>query len=119
MNLMISAITGKYLGTEINGKWWKRYRKNNMFARGDGKFYADDKTIYFHRLLTNEPISINIKDIKGFSVGKWHSGKWMMGYPVLKINWQKDGLVLSSGFFLYKNESDIRSLINKLTKKRI
>ena len=116
---MINEISGKYLGTEINGKWWKRYRKNKMFTRGDGKFYADDKMIYFYRSLTNDPISIDIKDITGFSIGKWHSGKWMMDYPVLKVNWQKDGLILSSGFFLYKNESDIRSLINKLTNKSI
>ncbi|HSL89206.1 MAG TPA: hypothetical protein VK870_07885 [Ignavibacteriaceae bacterium] len=119
MRLMINEITGKYLGTEISGKWWKRYRKNKMFVRGDGKFFADNKVIYFHRSLTNDPICIDIKDITGFSVGRWHSGKWMLGYPVLKVNWQKNGLVLSSGFFLYKNESDIRSLINKLTKKRI
>jgi hypothetical protein len=119
IDLMINETTEKYLGTEINGKCWKRYRKNKMFTRGDGKFYADDKMIYFHRLLTNDPISIDIKDITGYSMAKWHSGKWMMGYHVLKVNWQKDGLVLSSGFFLYKNELDIRSLINKLTNKSI
>jgi hypothetical protein len=27
---MINEISGKYLGTEINGKWWKRYRKNKI-----------------------------------------------------------------------------------------
>ncbi|MBS4032939.1 MAG: hypothetical protein KGZ85_00620 [Ignavibacterium sp.] len=93
MDLMINEISGKYLGTEIKGKWWKRYRRNKMFARGDGKFFADDKIIYFLRLLTREPIYINIEDITGFSVGKW-----LMGYPVLKVNWQKDGLCSAPDF---------------------
>ncbi len=114
MKKLINEVSGNYLGTEINGKWWKRFKKNKMFARGNGKFWADNENIYFHRRLTKEPFLIAFKDITDFSTGKWHSGKWLMGYSALKIIWQKNGLNLSSGFFLSKSDEDIYNLINKL-----
>ena len=27
---------GAYLGTELDETWWKRYRKDGFFARGNG-----------------------------------------------------------------------------------
>mgnify|MGYP001567496802 CR=1 FL=1 len=30
---------GNYLGTEIDEKWWKRYRSPGFFARGSGEFW--------------------------------------------------------------------------------
>lgn len=34
---LASKENGSYLGTEINEKWWRRYIKNKLFVRGDGK----------------------------------------------------------------------------------
>ncbi len=114
----INTKTGLYLGSEIYGKWWKRYTRDNMLARGNGRYWNDEKTFYFLRYLTRDPISIPFEDIKVFKTGKWHSGKWALGHTVLKIVWNKNGLLLSSGFLAAKNKSDTEILISEL-KNRI
>ncbi len=110
--------TGLYLGTEISEKWWKRYSKNRLLARGNGTFWHDDQAFYFLRYLTREPITIPFKDIVEFKTGKWHAGRWCFGYPILKIIWLRDGLKLSSGFFISKNSEDIEKIISELEAKR-
>jgi hypothetical protein len=40
--------TGKaqYVGTEVDGRWWKRYRAAGFFARGNGSFrFADGEQL--------------------------------------------------------------------------
>ena len=117
LKLDVNEKTGLYLGTEINEKWWKRYTKDRLLARGNGKYWYDDESFYFLRYLTKEPISILFKNIKEFKTGKWHSGKWCFGYPVLKIIWLKDRLKLSSGFLISKNNDDIKKIISELKNK--
>lgn len=85
LGLDTSEKTGLYLGTEIDEKWWKRYREHKLFARGNGKYWDDGKAFYFLRYIAKEPIAIPFKDITEFRIGKWHSGNWCFGYPVLKI----------------------------------
>ena len=114
LKLDINEKTGLYLGTEINEKWWKRYKKDKMFARGNGEYWYDNESFYFLRYLTKKPIKIPLKSITEFKIGKWHSGKWCLGYPILKIIWIKDGLKLSSGFLLSKNIDDIEKIISEL-----
>ena len=41
---------GNYFGTEIDGKWWKRYRAKGFFARGNGEFTMDEEGIRFLRI---------------------------------------------------------------------
>lgn len=115
--LDINEKTGLYLGTEIDEKWWKRYRKDTLLVRGNGKYWDDDKAFYFLRYLTEEPIVIPFKNIIEFKIGKWHSGKWCFGHPILKIVWLKDGLKLSSGFLMSKKNDDIKKIISELTNK--
>ncbi|MBI4846252.1 MAG: hypothetical protein HY810_07255 [Candidatus Omnitrophica bacterium] len=117
LKLDINEKTGLYLGTEIDEKWWKRYTKNKLLARGNGKYWYDDKAFYFLRYLTTEPITISLKDIKEFKFGNWHSGRWCFEYPILKIIWLKDGLKLSSGFLISKNNADIEKIITELKNK--
>jgi len=38
---------GHYPGTEIEGKWWKRYRAPGYFARGSGTFGCQDGELVF------------------------------------------------------------------------
>ena len=113
----IDGRTGLYLGTEIDEKWWKRYVKDKMLARGNGTYWYDDSAFYFLRYLTSEPIVIPLKDIQQFKTGKWHSGRWCLGYKVLKIIWKKDGMTLSSGFFISKKDGDIEKIISELKKR--
>jgi len=91
---------GAYLGTEIEGIWWKRYTKDNLFARGNGEYWFDEKGLYFLRYFAKEPIFIPSGSIQEVKIGRWHSGRWAMGNPILKIIWVKDGINLSSGFIV-------------------
>ncbi len=105
---------GLYVGTEINEKWWRRYKKDNLFARGNGIYWYDEKAFYFQRYLTEEPIIIPLKSIVEFKTGKWHAGIWGCGSPILKIVWTKDGLKLSSGFILSKNTEESKNIVSEL-----
>lgn len=117
LKLDINEKIGLYLGSEIDEKWWKRYTKDKLLARGNGKYWYDDKTFYFLRYLTKEPITLPFTNIVEFKTGKWHSGRWCFGYPVLKIIWLKDGLKLSSGFVMSKNNDDTEKIISELRNK--
>ncbi len=109
--------TGAYLGTEIDDTWWKRYKKDKMFARGNGKFWYDESAFCFLRYLTKEPIKILWNSITDFKIGKWHAGKWSAGYPILKIFWLKDNLMLSSGFLVAKSKADVEKVIQEIRSK--
>jgi hypothetical protein len=91
---------GHYLGTEIDEKWWKRYKKDKFFARGNGEYWYDDAAFHFHRYLTKEPIQIPFAQITEINIGKSHAGRWLLGHRVMKLIWEKDGLRLSSGFLV-------------------
>lgn len=105
-----SRQKGHYFGTEIDEKWWKRYKKSKMFARGTGEFWYDEEAFYFLRYLTKEPISIAYKDIRELKTGKWHAGQWGAGRTVLKLVWTADGQRLSSGFSVSKDQETVENL---------
>lgn len=117
LKLDLKEKIGLYLGTEIDEKWWKRYTKDELLARGNGKYWYDSEAFYFLRYLTKQPITIPLKNITKFKTGKWHSGRWCFGYPVLKIIWTKEQLKLSSGFIMSKNRNDIEKIISELKTK--
>ena len=52
------ARRGHYLGTEVGGKWWRRYRGRGFFARGNGSYWADSEAFRFLRYLTRKPLEI-------------------------------------------------------------
>ena len=91
---------GYYLGTVIDEKWWKRYKKDKLFARGNGKYWYDETSFYFLRYLTKQPIQIPLSQLVRFEIGKSHAGRWQFKQNVLKILWKKDSLLLSSGFIV-------------------
>lgn len=108
---------GHYLGTEINEKWWRRYSRNKMLARGKGNYWYDDNSFFFLRILTNNPISISFSDIVEFKVGKWHAGKWGNGKPILKIIWFDNTQKLSSGFIIHNELVEVNKLIDELKNR--
>jgi hypothetical protein len=110
--------TGLYLGTEIVGrKVWKRYLKDKLFARGNGKYWFDDSGFYFLRYLTSTPICIPFRDVLEIQLGTKHAGRWAMGNLIVKIIWEKDNLILSSGFLVSKKREDAPLLKAELEKK--
>jgi hypothetical protein len=95
---------GHYLGTIMDHKWWKRYRKSGMFARGNGEYWLGDDGFYFHRYLTEQPFVILWKRISRIEIGKWHAGRWSRGLPVIKLIWTDQKNALSSGFVLNRSK---------------
>lgn len=113
---MKKKIAGKYFGTEIDEKWWKRFRKDKMLARGNGTFSFDEHSVSFLRLLTKKPITIDFKRIIEVKTGKWHAGQWGAGKPIVKILWEKDNQILSSGFSISNDSGDFEEVIAQLNK---
>ncbi|MEW6440622.1 MAG: hypothetical protein AB1640_06740 [bacterium] len=101
---------GSYLGTEIGGKWWKRFRRDGFFARGNGEYWLDDRALCFRRYLTKAPLIIPFEKMTGLRLGTWHAGKWVLGKPILKVLWRHEGQELSSGFYVSKADELIREV---------
>jgi hypothetical protein len=109
---------GLYLGTEVVGKrWFKRYLKDTLFARGNGVYWFGDDGFYFLRYLTRDPIYILFSDIVGTELGTKHAGRWAMGNLIVKIIWRKDELTLSSGFLVSKKGEDAGVLRAELERR--
>ncbi|MCP3975165.1 MAG: hypothetical protein GY720_11815 [bacterium] len=108
---------GSYFGTEIDSKWWKRYRGAGFFARGNGEFSMDEEGIHFLRLLTKVPLTIGWNETRSASLGKSHAGRWMLGRPILKVGFHRDGIDLVAGFYLAKDWAPMKQLEAELQTK--
>ena len=111
---MARKIEGKYFGTEIDQKWWRRYLKNKMLARGNGTFSFNEHAISFLRLLTKTPIVIEFSKVLDIKLGKWHAGQWGAGRPIIKILWENNGQLLSSGFSISAKSDELESILLEL-----
>lgn len=109
---------GHYLGTEVEGKWWRRYAKPPFFARGSGTYWYDDQAFYFERYLTQVPLEFALERLDEVQVGRWHCGRWAWGMPIVKLIWVDDGLSLSSGFVLSRDEPWILQVMQELEQRR-
>ncbi len=105
---------GHYLGTEIDEKWWKRYKEDGFFARGNGEYWYDEDAFYFQKYLTQDPIVIPLNSITYFKLGSWHCGRWSWGQPIAKILWNHQGMVLCSGFVLSNTKTESLQIIANL-----
>ena len=108
---------GHYLGTEVDEKWWKRHTKNKLLARGNGEFWIDRDAFLFRRYLTKNPIEIRFEDIVDITIGSWHSGRWYSGRPIVKIVWMQEGVRLSSGFVVAKDQDATVQFVDDLKEK--
>jgi hypothetical protein len=113
-DVSVEPKTGMYLGTEIDEKWWKRYLRDKLFARGNGTYRLDGEGLWFKRHLTKRPIMIRYGLIEEIKVGKSHAGRWCSGHLILKVVWNKDGRRLSSGFLVSRNEVDTLNIKSDL-----
>lgn len=105
---------GHYLGTEIDEKWWRRYLADGFFARGVGDYWIDDEALFFRRYLTKAPIVISLHDVIDIKLGKWHSGRWAGGAPIVKIVWKAADNLLSSGFVFSRGSRETNALVQEL-----
>ena len=108
---------GHYLGTEVDEKWYKRYRKDGFFARGNGEWWFEEDGLHFRRYLTKKALVIPFSLIKQVKLGSWHAGKWVIVKRVIKLVWEKDGQTMSSGFILARNQENTERLKNDLQIK--
>jgi hypothetical protein len=113
----VNRARGNYLGTEIDGKWWRRYTGQGWFARGNGDYWYDDEAFYFLRLLASDPIAIPLDEVREVEVGTWHSGRWAGGRPILKVFWRHEGQTLGSGFALAAREDEARQIADDLRRR--
>lgn len=111
---MPQEIAGKYFGTEIDEKWWKRYTKDKMLARGNGVFSYSRDSIKFLRKLTKTPIKIGFYDMVDIKTGKWHAGQWGAGRQIIKVLWKKNGQLLSSGFSMAIDGTQMEEVLSEL-----
>lgn len=109
---------GQYLGTEIDGRWWKRYRHDGFFVRGNGHYWLEPDALVFHRLLIKEPLRIPYSAITGARIATWHAGKWLTGSPIAKIDWlATDGSRLTSGIGM-RHRTDAEALMVEVQRRR-
>ena len=108
---------GSYLGTELGGSWWRRYRSHGFFARGNGELWLDSEGLHFRKYLTRTPLSISWQEMTGARLGTWHAGAWGASRPVLKIDFERDGLTLSAGFILSKSWQAMEQLAADLRRR--
>ncbi len=108
---------GYYLGTEVNHRWWNRYCRRTFFMRGNGTYWFDDRGLFFLRYLTRTPLFIPYELMRGVRFGTSHSGKWVLKEIVVKIDWQMEGLDLSSGFIL--GDRQVMAAIKEMLEKKI
>jgi hypothetical protein len=107
---------GSYLGTEIDGRWWKRYKQEGFFVRGSGQYWFDTDAYCFLRYLTKNPLRIPYAAIQRIGQGTWHAGKWIVGHPIVKIIWKSHGQALSSGIALAGGKEGTEAFIQQLKK---
>src|SRR5687768_8394364 len=113
--------SGQYLGTEIDGRWWKAYRRDGFFLRGNGRFRLEADAFVFLRHLTKEAFRIPFAAITGARIGSWHAGKWLAGSPIVKIDWTGlGGEHLSSGIGMRRREDAeaLVTLLNSVTNEQ-
>jgi hypothetical protein len=108
---------GHYLGTEISGKWWRRYSQAGFLARGNGTYWFEDDQFCFLRYLTSKPLCIPYGQIERTSIGAWHAGRWNLGRPIVKIHWQHLGKSLNSGFVVGRTQSDAEAFIKEIERR--
>ena len=92
--------SGQYVGTYIDGKWWKPYTGERLYTGGDGEYWYDEDAFYFLRYLPQDLLTIPLEKVSEVRVGRWHCGNWALGSRVVRLFWRHDGRRLISGFVL-------------------
>lgn len=114
---MHGVRSGSYHGTEMDGRWWRRYRGTGFFARGSGEFWTDEAGLHFRRALTQAPLSIAWDEIAALRLSRWHAGRWGCGRPILQVDFSRDGRALTAGFSLSGDWKQMEDFVADLGEK--
>jgi len=101
---------GRYLGTEMDGKWYRRYRAEGFFVRGSGEWWLTPGSFCFKRRLLTTPMEIPFEALLAVRTGAWHAGQWVIRPLVVKLDWELDGRCLSSGYVFSKTHEGTRQM---------
>ena len=109
---------GAYVGTERDGRWWKRALGDGLFVRGLGSYAIDDLGFVFRRIGVQREIVIPFAKMRAVRIGRWHAGRWGARQPIIKIDWEQDGRDLSSGFVI-PDRAEANQLRDELGRRMI
>ncbi|MEA2001633.1 MAG: hypothetical protein U9N84_07080 [Actinomycetota bacterium] len=109
--------SGSYYGTEVDGKWWKRYRGKGFFTRGGGDYWMDETGFHFRKMLTATPFTIGWDEMVSVRIGKSHAGRWGFGRPLLTIEFSSDARPLCAGFYLTSEWSQMEQIAGDISTK--
>ena len=105
---------GHYLGTVVDGIWYRRYRKDGFLARGLGRFWVEDGCLHFRRFLTRKPIVIPLRAVTRVARTAWHAGRWAGVRRIIVLVWERDGAELHSGFVLTRSHREVETAIARI-----
>lgn len=98
---------GHYLGTVVDGVWYRRYRKHGLFARGLGRFWCEAGCLHFRRYLIRRPVIIPLQSVTRVALTAWHAGRWSGVRRIIVLVWTKEGQELHSGFVLTSAQREV------------
>ena len=108
---------GSYLGTTVGDASRRRYAAHGYLARGDGRLTLDARGLRFRRGLFAADVTIPWAAMTGAGVVTSHAGQWLPGRPILRIDWTRGGLALSSGFALGRDRAGVERLAADIVAK--
>jgi hypothetical protein len=94
----IQKKSGRYLGTRVEYKWWRRYTEAGFVNRGTGEYWIKDGSLFFQQHGSQLPISLPLHKLSEIKVCRCRGRTG--GVPIIKLVWQKDDRWLSTGFVL-------------------
>ena len=97
---MLEQGKGSYLGTVIEGKWWKPCFRGGLLCKAPGSWQLGEGGLYFLRLLTRKPLFFPFAAMRGLTVSRSHAGNFVFKPVVISLDWEKDGRLLNSGLVL-------------------
>ena len=110
--------SARYAGTQMADKWYKIYKKDLFWVRGNGKIWLGDDRIHFLRIGLKKEILIPCKSIKDIKFGYWHCRGWQI-WLTIKVIWEREGQLLSTGFVVSRHKEATKEFANLIRKKII
>ncbi len=93
---------GLYVGTEVEGRWWRRYTGGASLR---GATAACGRTGGPSRYLTADALHSTWSLVHSIQSGAFHSGRWAWGLPIIKVHWKANDESLSFGFMVAGNRT--------------
>lgn len=104
---------GTYYGTEIGGKWWKRYAKDGWLSSFKADIWVDARGLNFRKRGAKTVLTIPRHSITGLTAGRWHVGRWSWK-PILKVQWTKNGVSMLCGFVMSGGEKNTLQMASQI-----